>query len=82
MIVLLGNLGQDETPAATDPYMSVGTLWDNIDQYCQTQATPEQCRALLGYKPIYFPPVVIEKPVMPFWALLLIGYIVGKNNIV
>jgi hypothetical protein len=79
---MLGNLNQDETPAITDPYAAGGALWDDINAYCQTQATPAQCRALLGYKPIYFPPIVAEKPIIPFWALLLIGYVLGKNNII
>lgn len=80
-MIMLGDLGQDESLVVTDPYMTVGTLWDNIDQYCQTQATPAQCRALLGYRPIYFPPTVSAKPILPFWVLLLLGYIAGKHNI-
>lgn len=80
-MIMLGTLGQDESPVI-DPNMTVGTLWDNINQYCQTQATPDQCQGLLGYRPIYYPPVVVEKPILPFWVLLLLGYVAGKHNII
>lgn len=75
-------LGQDESTQLVDPNAITGTIWDEINQFCQTRTSPEQCQALLGYRPIYFPPTVFEKPALPFWALLLIGYVAGKHNVI
>lgn len=73
-------LGQNESPAITpDPYASVAAIWDEIKAYCQTKMTPAQCDALLGYKPIYQPPTCVEKPKVPFWVYLGVGYILGKH---
>lgn len=80
-MLVMGRLGEEVNPIVDQPEIAIGAIWDDINAYCQTKATPDQCRALLGWRPIYFPPIVTEKPVMPFWALLLIGYVAGKHNV-
>ena len=57
---------------------SVNSVWDMLRAKCEESLTVEQCNGLLGYKPIYYPPSCVDKPKIPFWGYLLIGYIAGK----
>jgi len=81
----LASLGQgdevatEETAVVTeasnvDQYGIVGAVWNEIYAFCRTKLPEGNCRDLLGYKPIYFPPELRQK----WYIYALIGYAVGR----
>lgn len=67
------------TPAPTQtPYEVLGTVWTELRELCKTKLPEADCNALLGYRPIYFPPAIQPKPLIPAWGYALVGFIIGK----
>lgn len=63
------------TSQEIDEYGVIGTVWKEIYQYCENRLPPETCRALLGYKPVYFPPEIKSNR----WYLWIgLGYALGR----
>jgi len=62
------------------PYDVIGAVWTKLYQTCLTMPgmSESQCRGLMGYKPVYFPPSCVEKPKFPWWGYGIIGFFVGK----
>lgn len=75
-------LGQDAEilpiQVPPDQYASVATVWDSLYNSCLTMLPERDCQALLGTRPIYFPPEEYKKPIIPWWGFLIIGYLAGK----
>lgn len=70
-LMRIGYLGQTDVPV-----VPIVDTWNEINAFCLTKATPDQCRALLGTNPLYLPPTC--KPETPFWAWMLIGFVISR----
>ena len=72
-------IAQITSPTPTLPANpTVSDLWVWLVSQCQTQMPAEQCNALLGVKPIYYPPSCVDKPKVRWWVFLVIGFIAGR----
>lgn len=77
-----GPLGQVE-PSLPMPmpnaemYATIGSVWTWLYQQCCTRLSEDQCKALLGYRPIYTP----EEQRSQLKTILIwlgIGFVAGK----
>jgi len=74
-LMILGSLGKDVT-IPEDPKIPIIDVWNDINDYCKTKATPDQCTALLGTGPLYLP--FTCKAEIPFWAWMLVGFVASR----
>lgn len=79
----VGPVGQVEPslpgamPVDAEMYTTIGTVWGWLYDQCRTRLSDEQCKALLGYRPIYTP----EEQRSQLKTILIwlgIGFVAGK----
>lgn len=82
--VHVGPVGQVEPslpmpmPVNATLYTQIGDVWGWLYQQCCTRLTEDQCKALLGYRPIYLTPEEQRSQLKTILIWLGIGYVAGK----
>lgn len=85
---MIHSLAQVETPLVTAQETTpdiIAAVWSKLYAQCLTMPgmSEDQCRGLLGYKAIYFPPTCVEKPekpkfTLPWWGYMIAGWLIAR----
>lgn len=66
------NQAQEVQTAAQDSFTVLGKVWTDLYAKCSEYLSPEQCRTILGYKPVIIP-MGNDNPFNLKWYWFLIG---------